>query len=231
MNANTKNIVFDWNGTLLDDFDALHGCTNTILAAEGHPPVHADHFRHHYNIPFERFYHGMGMPQEQIDRLMSLENTAFHDHYEPLASKAPLRDGAVDVLSHARRHGVKSLILSNHLVDPIRVQLKRLDVEHMFEEVLAYVDRATQFRDMTKGERLKRFMNARAMTPRHTIIIGDSVEEVEIAKEQGLISVAITGGCVSEQRLSAAKPDYIIHSLHELKPIMLERGFVMGIAS
>ena len=57
------------------------------------------------------------------------------------------------------------------------------------------------------------------------MIIGDSVEEIHIAREQGLISVAITGGCVSEKRLRAEKPDYVIHALTELKPIMQERGF------
>ena len=57
------------------------------------------------------------------------------------------------------------------------------------------------------------------------MIVGDSVEEIEIAREQGLISVAITGGCASEDRLRGEKPDYLIHSLHELKPILQERGF------
>ena len=58
------------------------------------------------------------------------------------------------------------------------------------------------------------------------MIVGDSIEEIHIAHEQDLISVAITGGCVSEERLRAGNPDYLIHSLHELKPILQERGFV-----
>lgn len=226
MNAATKNIVFDWNGTLFDDFTAVHGCTNVLLASEGHAPVEAEHFRRHYNIPFDQFYRGMGFNDQQIEKLMDLENTSFHDHYEPLATQTGLRDGASDILKQARQYGVKSLILSNHIIDPIRAQLKRLDIEHLLDEVLAYADRATQFRDMTKGERLKNFMKTRAMTPASTIIVGDSVEEIEIAHEQGLIGVAITGGCVSEERLRAVKPDYVIHSLHELRPIMQERGFV-----
>jgi phosphoglycolate phosphatase len=39
-----------------------------------------------------------------------------------------------------------------------------------------------------------------------------------------LISVAITGGIVAEQRLRDAKPDHLIHHLRELKPILQERG-------
>ncbi len=120
-----------------------------------------------------------------------------------------------------------SYILSNHIVDPIRTQLRRLEIEHFFAEVLAYADRATQFKDMTKGERLRRYRVAqRHRGPQDTMIVGDTVEEIQIAREQGLISVAITGGCASEERLRAENPDYLIHSLHGLKPILQERGFV-----
>lgn len=226
MSVPSRNIVFDWNSTLLDDIHAMHECTNILLKSEGHAPIAIDHFRDHYNVPFDQFYRGMGFNDQEVERLMSLENSAFHDHYEPLAHQAPLREGAVEILHHAREAGVQSLILSNHLVDPIRTQLRRLAIDGLFAEVLAYQDRATQFRDMTKGERLRRFITAHEMTSHDTMIVGDSVEEIHIAREQSLISIAITGGCVSERRLRAEKPDYVIHTLHELKPIMIERGFL-----
>jgi phosphoglycolate phosphatase len=226
MNAKTKNIVFDWNSTLLDDIHALHECTNKLLESEGHKPMTIDFFRAHYTIPFDQLYRNMGFDETQIEKLMSLENSAFHDHYEPMANEAGLREGAMDILSYASKQGVQNVILSNHLTGPIRTQLRRLDIEYLFAEVLAYASRALQFKDMTKGERLRRFMAERAARPGHTMIVGDSVEEIQIAREQGLISVAITGGCVSEERLLAEKPDHLIHSLHELKPIMEQRGFM-----
>ena len=226
MTVRARNIVFDWNSTLLDDVQAMHECTNVLLASEGHAPIAIDHFRDHYTIPFDQFYRGMGFDDMQIEKLMSLENSAFHDHYEPLVQSAGLREGASEILNHARDAGVQSLILSNHLVDPIRTQLRRLEIDKLFTEVLAYADRTTQFRDMTKGERLRRYIAGQDMHDHDTMIVGDSVEEIHIARDQGLISVAITGGCVSERRLRAEDPDYVIHTLHELKPIMLERGFV-----
>ena len=41
----TKHIVFDWNGTLLDDIQALHECTNKLLESEGHAPMDIEYFR------------------------------------------------------------------------------------------------------------------------------------------------------------------------------------------
>ena len=226
MHINSKNIVFDWNSTLLDDIEALHNCTNRVMESVGRNPVDRKTFQHHYEIPFERLYENLGFNPKEIESVLSSTNEAFHAHYEPLAAVTGLREGAEELLSNTKKAGLQNFILSNHIVDPIRFQLRRLGIEQFFTDVLAYADRKTQFRDMTKGERLRRFMKTHDMAPENTVIVGDSLEEIEIAEEQKLISVAITGGCVSEERLQAANPDYLIHSLLALKPILVERGFL-----
>src|SRR5882672_11459685 len=116
-----KHIVFDWNCTLFDDIHALHESTNQLLGMEGHPPVTIDDFRTCYHIPFDKFYRNLGLNEEQIRRLMELENGTFHDHYEPLAANAALREGAAEILNHAHTSGLRTYILSNHIVEPIRV--------------------------------------------------------------------------------------------------------------
>ena len=227
MTATQKHIVFDWNSTLLDDLGALHDCTNLLLQGAGHAPVTLEFFQAHYDIPFQTLYRNLGLADHQVDHLIDANNRIFHDHYEPLADQADLRFGARDLLHTAHHHGVRNYILSNHLVDPIRTQLRRLEIEHFFADVLAYADREAQRqRAMTKGESLRHFMTQQGIAGQPAMIVGDSVEEIEIARDQGMISVAITGGCVSEQRLRAANPDYVIHNLHELRPIMAQRGFV-----
>lgn len=226
MSGHAKHIVFDWNSTLLDDFHIIHECMNLIVQKAGRPAVSEDHFRAAYEVPFERLYMNLGFTESEADHMMDLERSAFHDYYEPRAENAPLREGAAEVLQEAHDHHLQTYILSNHLVEPIRTQLRRLSIEHFFTEVLAYATRETQFRDMTKGERLRRYMADKKITGQNAMIIGDSIEEIEIARAGGLISIAITGGGASEARLRSEKPDYVIHSLRELKPIMQERGFV-----
>jgi len=225
MNAQ-KNIIFDWNSTLLDDFPIIHECMNHIMQRVGKAPISIDQFRAAYEVPFETLYTNLGFADDEVDHVMNLDRHVFHDVYEPKAENAPLRDGAAELLQHAHDNGVHAYILSNHIVEPIRTQLRRLEIEHFFTEVLAYATRETQFRDMTKGERLRLFMAEQGIAGSGSMIVGDSVEEIEIARAIGMISVAITGGGALEERLRAEKPDYVIHSLHELKPILLERGFV-----
>lgn len=221
-----KHIIFDWNSTLLDDFHIIHECMNMIMEKVGRPTVSLDHFRACYDVPFERLYGNLGFVNGEVEKMMTLDRHVFHNFYEPRAENAGLREGATEILQHAKDGGVHSYILSNHIVEPIRTQLRRLSIEHFFTEVLAYATHATQFVDMTKGERLRRYMADRKIAGQQALIVGDSVEEIEIARTEGLISVAITGGGATEERLRAERPDHVIHSLHELKPILRQRGFI-----
>ena len=79
---------------------------------------------------------------------------------------------------------------------------------------------------MTKGEKLHQHLKSCGMKPTNAIIIGDAIEEIEIARDLGMTCVAITGGDYSESRLRAQNPDYVIHSLYELNTILAERGFM-----
>jgi phosphoglycolate phosphatase len=225
MAASTKMIVFDWNSTLFNDIDALVDCLNIILESHGREPVDLARYQTHYEVPFDKLYRNHGFSEADIGTILAASQGVFHDHYEPRAATAGLREGAAEVLRYAHMHNIKSYILSNHLVEPIRNQLRRLEIDTLFSEVLAYADRATQFRDMTKGQKLQRYISDNDLTACDKMIVGDSVEEIEIGRAQGMISVAITGGCVSEARLRSAKPDYLIHALPELTGIMQERGF------
>lgn len=78
---------------------------------------------------------------------------------------------------------------------------------------------------MSKGDRLGVYMQTNNLSAESTFIIGDMPIETDIARNLGLISISITGGFVSESRLQAAQPDYIIDDHHKLLPILRKYGF------
>ncbi|MBU6389618.1 HAD hydrolase-like protein [Patescibacteria group bacterium] len=59
------------------------------------------------------------------------------------------------------------------------------------------------------------------------LIVGDSMEEIEIAHSTGSVSVAITNGYYSTRRLKAVNPDYLIDNLIQLEDIIdtINRSF------
>jgi phosphoglycolate phosphatase len=223
MNAAVKHIVFDWNGTLLDDANIVFESIRDILQEQGGHALNRDLFFSAYHIPFETSLRRMGVPDDLADEVMK----HFHDEYEKRAASAPLREGALEVLEMARSNNIRSIILSNHIEPAIHTQLARHEIAYHFGDVLAFASRATQFRDMTKGERLRRYFAQHGYTAKNAVIIGDSAEEPAIAHDQGMVGVAITGGCFVEKDLRAANPHHVIHSLKELPAILRERGMLV----
>ncbi|WIW50588.1 HAD hydrolase-like protein (plasmid) [Bradyrhizobium sp. 62B] len=222
-------LVFDWNGTLLDDAQALLQTTNSILNHFGRPRIDMKTFREHCEVPLSRLYRSLGMSQDEIAVVDRDGGAVFHDTYEPLADQADLRDGARRVLELAHRHAALSIIMSNHVVGPLRSQLRRLGIHNYVKDVLAFENRFTQYKSMSKGDRLGLYMQTNKLDPASMFIIGDMPVETEIARKLGLTSVSITGGFVSESRLRAAKPDYTIHNHNELLPILRRHGFFLEV--
>jgi phosphoglycolate phosphatase len=218
--------VYDWNGTLLDDFDAVIGTLNIILRKHNRPEIGHEALRDLCLYPFPTLYRRLGFNEEEIETLGKEGNAIFHDNYELHAANAPLRKGAIELLESSKKNKAHNLILSNHMVDAIEVQLERLKIKDHFSTVLAFASREKQYKDISKGERLRLYMKDNGIDPATTIIIGDSEEECEIAHGLHLVSVAITGGTISEQRLRAANPDHLVHDFYELLPILQKRRFL-----
>lgn len=212
--ATPKTIVFDWNGTLFDDAEAAHEATNAVLAHFGLAASSFAQFQEHFHIPLSRMYERFGLEPEAMKRHEAAVGTVFHDYYENLAVTLPLRAGAEALLALLRAEGATTVILSNHLESPIRAQLARLGIAEAIDHVMAFADRATQFAE-PKGARLGRFMAQHGLDAGDVAIIGNSPEEIAIAREFGLTGVAITGGFVSAPRLQAAAPDILVSSLTE----------------
>ena len=59
MNAR-PHIVWDWNGTLLDDVDAGIGALNRMLADRGLPAITRDFYRARFRFPVRPLYFEIG---------------------------------------------------------------------------------------------------------------------------------------------------------------------------
>lgn len=219
-------IVFDWNCTLLDDMALVLDATNALLTARAKPPIDLPTYQARITLPLHHFYQSVGFTAEELAAHFPVIQDIFHDAYEARVDTQTLRHGAEALLTAATAHNVNSIILSNHLENPIRRQLDRLGIAPHFPHVLAYADRATQFKHESKGQRLARFMVEHALQPEQMVIIGDTAEEIHIARELKLTGIALSGGFYSVERLAATTPDHLVHGLDEFHAVLRQRGWL-----
>ncbi|MCB1682301.1 MAG: HAD family hydrolase [Alphaproteobacteria bacterium] len=219
-----KLAVFDWNGTLIADTTMAWVASNACLEFYGKPPITLKKQRETFDFPVIHYYKRNGC---DIDRVLATKeeaNAIFQTRYEELAAQVRTRRGARELLEWLHGQDVSCIILSNYLTHKIEPQLRRLKIAHFFSHVSANnCDGTTILSATNKLERLSHFLVKRGYHPDHAFIIGDSMEEPDIGRKLGILSIGITGGCITEQRLRRARPDHTIHKLLEARDILCNK--------
>ena len=217
-----KLFVFDWNGTLLADTVPSWKAGNVCLEFYGAKPISLKTHRETFCFPIIPFYEKHGVSEADVLERRDEGNAVFQDTYERLAAKTRTRRGARALLEHLTANGAECIILSNYITERIQAHLKRLKIDHYFKYVSAHdCDGTTILQSTTKVLRLRDYIDVSGHEPEDTVIIGDTMEEPEIARALGITSVGITDGYISSPRLREAAPDHIVHRLDEIMSLAL----------
>lgn len=216
-----KLAIFDWNGTLIDDTFANHAGANAELRALGVPEISLERYRETMDFPLIHFFNRNGIDTDTYLKSTELLKTTFMDIYGPAQEKAPLRRGAMEVLDDLLDKNVTLIILSNHIQYHLEQQMAERHVHAKFKHICGNPEfKVEQMTSLTKLGRLQKLMDENGYKPEDAFIIGDSLEEPEIAKHMGMSCVSVTWGCFAKGRLLKVNPNNVIDELAELPKIL-----------
>lgn len=219
-----KLVAFDWNGTLLADSSACAYAVNRVLERFGGSAVTLKECREAVSLPAVEFYVAHGCDRDAMLRNRSETGGIFHSAYESAASGVRSRRGAKAALERLSENGIDAIVLSNHLRGSIEAHLKRLGMGRYVSAVLANTERESFLRPGIKSRMLDGYMRSSDLASSEVLVVGDSPEDVGVAKKMGAGSVALTGGFYSTQRLRKSGPDRLLGSLYNLPPIVEGRA-------
>jgi phosphoglycolate phosphatase len=215
-----KLLVFDFNGVLIADTQACMAADNNVIKTFGGKPVNLKVYRDTIIIPAVNFYSTHGCNREELLKNSKRLGEVFHTFYEKRAAKIRGRKYAKKILKWLYKNNIDSIILSNHTVVGIDYQLKRLGMRDYIKKLLANTALDSSMKGRNKKEKLIDYIKSNNFKKSEVMIIGDSPEEVEIGKDAGIKTIAITGGYYSISRLVKSKPDFLINNLIELIEII-----------
>jgi phosphoglycolate phosphatase-like HAD superfamily hydrolase/ADP-ribose pyrophosphatase YjhB (NUDIX family) len=198
-----RNLLLDWSGTLADDLPPVIGATNHVLEHFGRPPLSRDEFRRHFRLPFTEFYEEFlpDVPMGEIDALFHRRFLEIQDEVTPLP-------GLYEFLEGCRASGKRLFLLSSMKPEHYEVQSIRLGVESFFEHPYTGVhDKRTKIIEIIERHGLVR---------EETAFVGDMIHDVEAARHGGVMSIAVLTGYDTLEKLTPARPDVVVSSLHEL---------------
>ncbi|MEU8778877.1 HAD family hydrolase [Streptomyces sp. NPDC048606] len=198
----TNHLVWDWNGTLLHDIDAVITATNASFAELGFPPITLETYRDLYVVPVPKFYERlMGRLPTEAEWLVMDE--AFHRHYWVAADGAGLTEGARELLRDWQGDGLTQSLLS---LAP-HERLIPLVTAHGIDTHFLRVDGRVGPSHTTKAGHLVRHLAAIepfGVTAARTVLIGDAVDDALAAAHVGARAVLYTGGSHSRASLESA---------------------------
>ena len=192
-----KHIIWDWNGTLLDDVQPCVDAINQMLAARQLPMLNRDHYRNIFDFPVISYYERLGFDIEAED--WDAIANEFHRYYGEYSTKSGLRDGAEETLNRISELDIPMSILSASEITLLERMLKERGIRDFFNHVVALSNRHAS----SKLEQGKQLLKTLALPPEELLLIGDTNHDHDVATELGIQCILLTGGHQSEHRLTA----------------------------
>lgn len=216
-----KLVAFDWNGTLIEDTEATLKANNSAFKTYGLNTISLKQYQDSFDIPLINYWKKLGFDKQTIDDYFKKVEKQYHKHYEKLEGKCSVRKGVRETLRWLQKSNIKASIYSNHTKSHINKQLTRLEIKKFINPIIARnLDDKSLHYKRGKGSKLHNYIKIKKLKNNEVLSIGDSEEEIEIAKEFGYYSIAITGGWNSISRLKKHHPDFLIHNMKDLIPII-----------
>lgn len=203
-----KNIVWDWNGTLLNDVEAGVNTLNDMLERRGLNRLSGEEYKDLFGFPVVDFYHKVGfdMMQESMHDL----SVDFVTTYEVYAGELDLNPQVREVLTKVRETGMKQYILSALREDLLKQMILDFGIATCFDQACG----SDNIYATGKADRGQRMLEAYGICPEDTLMVGDTIHDAEVAKALGFDCILFCGGHNSEWRLREKAP--VIHQLQEL---------------
>jgi phosphoglycolate phosphatase len=198
-------VLFDWDGTLVDSAERTFRCYARVFSGYG---IEFDHdaFERTYSPDWYRTYALVGLPREAWADADARWNACYDG--EP----SRLVPGAAECLERLAAAGRVLGVVSSGDGSRVRAEMESLGVAARFA---ATVCGGETLRRKPHPDPLLAALAALGLPPGECAYVGDSPEDVAMAKAAGALAVGIPGGFPNREALVASAPDLLLGSLAE----------------
>ena len=207
--ARYRHIIWDWNGTLLDDVDLCIDVINAMLRGRNLAEVDCSRYREIFDFPVIGYYRALGFDfdAESFEDLAHL----YCDAYDNRVSECSLHADVATVLDRLSQSGSTQSILSSCEQAALHDAINRFGLAQQFAAVVGQSDRYA-----VGKEAAGRALLAGSQIPAsQTLLIGDTLHDHEVARVLGIDCILVANGHHSRQRLEVVG-DPVVDTLEQV---------------
>jgi phosphoglycolate phosphatase len=195
MTRQQQAIIWDWNGTLLDDIDVCHLSINRMLKGRQLPELTRERYREVFSFPVRDYYAAIGFDFTRE----AFEETAaeFIAHYTRSLPTCRLAEGAVEALAYFQKCGYQQTIISAMEHESLNESVRARGIAPYFDSICGLSNHYAA----SKINNAKRFFQENYLASDRVTLIGDTLHDAEVAETLGCCCILVASGHQSEERL------------------------------
>lgn len=192
-----NHVIWDWNGTLLDDLHIAVDALGSILDEHQMRRISADEYKGYFRFPVMEYYKDVGFDLEKIS-FDYLCKRFVEEYNDKRAHQAQLFEGMPDILAAVKAEKMQSILSAgeqNHLNEITR----SLNVDHLFDNIYGLGD----FYAASKIQRGHQLLNDVGIEASSTIMIGDTDHDYAVGQALGIDVLLIADGHQTYDKLKS----------------------------
>jgi phosphoglycolate phosphatase len=192
-----KHIIWDWNGTLLDDAWLCVEILNRMLASRGMKTVTLAQYQEDFDFPVINYYVKLGFDfeKESFDDVAQEYIRAYESQYP----RCRLREGAVNIIKQFKTKGISQFVLSASQRSSLIKALELFNLKDFFENVAGLDD----YYAHSKIDAGKKLLESITAGKKEVLLIGDTTHDYEVARMLQADCLLLPAGHQSKERLLA----------------------------
>ena len=202
-----KIMLFDWNGTILDDIPIWYESVKEIFRIFGkRPPTIAEYFRE-LEGDYVEIYRSRGIKASR-DEL----NSIYEPFYEAHVSQATIFPNVKNTLQSLVGQGITLGLITaqkDALVSPL---LDKFELDNFF--------RYREFHALDKRIVIHRILEEEKINPKECCFVGDAPSDIRHGRKAGVITIAFLGGYIPEDLVVHAGPTHRVHNFNEIATVI-----------
>ncbi len=214
MKLNVKNIVFDFNGTIIDDVDICLNLLNKMLEENNHKGnISKERYLQIFDFPIIEYYQRAGFDFSKDD-FKSLSSQFDKEYREYFPNLKPFDDVVSFIKKYYQKYNL--YILSATRQDLLIDEVKQLNLEKYFKGIIGI----NNIYAYSKLEAAKEFFKQHQLEFNSTLFIGDTIHDNQVAKELNSTSILISRGHQSIDVLKRCNANYIFNKMDQVEKLL-----------
>ncbi len=130
----TELIIWDWNGTLLNDVDISVKAMNKILTKYKLPQITTEKYKEIFTFPVKKYYEKAGFDFNKYSfKIIGME---FINIYNETFKQANLQNNAPKVLEYFKSKNIKQIVMSARENNSLQNDIKHYKIDKYFDKIV-----------------------------------------------------------------------------------------------